>query len=282
MNTKRLFLFAGYDKSGIIDDALVYYIKSLSKFGDVVLFMDSDCTDSELKKLQNYTVHICGTRHGEYDFGSYKRAYIWASENLNISQYDFVYLANDSVYGPLYDLSRYFHAMETMGHDAFGMVKNPHHSHPHIQSWFVGLTPKIYTSPWFDKFMCDIKKLPSKGEITRRYEQGLTKLVIKHKLTWDCLYTAPGRSVYNKIRHFYRIGMPFMKKVAFTRNHGALGGQILYVLNKLSPQLRTYILSSAYQSYGHKYIDKLLTHNPIKIAFRNIHHVLYKLFIEGI
>ena len=45
------------------------------------------------------------TRHSEYDFGSYKRAYNWAQENLDTAEYEFVYLVNDSVYGPLFDLN---------------------------------------------------------------------------------------------------------------------------------------------------------------------------------
>ena len=50
MNKKRLFLFAGYDKDGIIDDALVHYVSAVSKFGDIVLCMDPDTPDPELKK----------------------------------------------------------------------------------------------------------------------------------------------------------------------------------------------------------------------------------------
>ena len=89
MQNKRLFLFAGYDKDGIIDESLLMYVSAVSKFGDVVLCMDSDCPDSELNKLQDITLHAMATRHREYDFGSYKRAYNWALENLDLSKYDF-------------------------------------------------------------------------------------------------------------------------------------------------------------------------------------------------
>ena len=72
---KRLFLFAGYDKDGIVDESLLMYVSAVSKFGDVILCMDSDCPSKELKKLKNITLHTISTRHREYDFGSYKRAY---------------------------------------------------------------------------------------------------------------------------------------------------------------------------------------------------------------
>ncbi len=279
---KRLFLFAGFNKSARIDDALIYYIRALNKFGNVILVMDSDCPKSETDKIKKYTKYTSATRHGEYDFGSYKRAYIWAKENLKISDYDYIYLVNDSVYGPLYSMTRYFDAMENMGHDAFGIVKNPNPKHPHIQSWFVGLTKNIFTSDWFDKFMNAITKLPSKGAITREYEQGLSKQISEHGFTWDCLYTVSGRGVYNQIKKLFTHGMPFMKRVAFSRNHGGLGKQIRYVLNHVNPDIKSAIIKSATDEYGEKYIKWLLTSNPIKIGFRNIKHALYKLLVEGI
>ena len=279
--TKRLFLFAGYNKSGIIDDALVYYVRSLSKFGDIVLCMDSDCGTSETAKLKKYTTHTLVGRHGEYDFGSYKRAYIWATQNLKLTDYDFIYIVNDSVYGPLYDLTRYFFAMETMGHNAFGMVKKVGHN-AHIQSWFIGTTPVIFTSDWFDNFMRSITKLADKGQITDKYENGFTRLVNEHGYTWDCLYSVVNRGVYNKIKKLYDSGMPFMKKVAFIRNHGGLGRQVLYVLNSIDQKLSDIILRSACAQYGNQQIKWLLTKNRIKITYRNIKHALCKLFIEGI
>lgn len=282
MSNKRLFLFAGYNKSGKIDNALAYYVKSIAKFGDVILIMDSDCPDSELKKVQKYCVYTSAVRHGEYDFGSYKRAYNWAYKNLNLADYDILYLINDSVYGPLYDLTPYIKKMESGDCDAFGIVKNPHHDHPHIQSWFIGLHKNIFFTTWFDTFMNDITKLSSKGEITRKYEHGLSKLITAHGHKWCCLYTVKKRGIYNHVKKLYCAKMPFMKKVAISRNHGALGKQVLYVLNHLPQPTHDAIYKSIIQSHGEKYINWLLTKNPIKIIFRNIRHALYKIMNEGI
>ena len=282
MKTKRLFLFAGYNAKGVIDDALVHYVNSLEKFGDIVLVMDSNCTEAELKKVQKQCVYTAATRHGEYDFGSYKRAYIWACENLKIADYDFVYMVNDSVYGPMFDMAPYFQKMESMNYDAFGLVQKRHDTRAHIQSWFIGMRPSVFLSDWYDEFMRSITKLQNKGAITRLYELGFTQMVAKHNLTWQTLYSVHNRGVYNKIKHLYRTGMPFMKKVAFDRHFGALGRQILYVLNQLSPELRDAILTSACDQYGEQHVKKLLTRNPIRTMFRHIRYGLYKFFIKGI
>ena len=80
---KRLFLFAGYDRDGIVDDSLLWYLKSLSGLGDIVFVMDNDATDVEIEKVRQIpnVLYANAVRHGEYDFGSYKRAYIWARDN---------------------------------------------------------------------------------------------------------------------------------------------------------------------------------------------------------
>ena len=49
--TKRLFLFASYDKNNVIDDTVVHYIKHLSTLGDVIFVMDNYTPPSELKKI---------------------------------------------------------------------------------------------------------------------------------------------------------------------------------------------------------------------------------------
>lgn len=280
---KRLFLFAGYDKDGIIDETLIFYLRALSIHGDIVMVMDSDAKKSEIKKVSKYTLYCAATKHGEYDFGSYKRAYIWSKENLDLSKYDFVYLINDSVYGPLYSLDKYFTQMETYGTHAFGLVKNPHKTHPHIQSWFIGCDCHVFLSSWFDQFITSVTTQPSKGKITKLYEQGFSKHLANQDIKWHCLYCVPGRDIYNKVLKLYKKGIPFIKKAAFPRHNGALGRQLSVILDRLDDSnLRDAILLNARRTYGTKYINWLLTKNPIKIIIRNVTYSLRKLFIEGL
>lgn len=282
MKPKRLFLFAGYNASGIIDDALIHYLKSLSKFGDTILIMDSDCSESELKKVRKYTVYSSAIRHGEYDFGSYKRAYIWATENLKLSNYDFMYLVNDSVYGPLCDMTSYFARMESLPCDAFGMAQKRHKTRAHIQSWFIGLRASVFRTEWFDDFMQSITKLVSKTQITIEYEHGLSHMITNNGLKWCGLYSVFNRDIYNGVEKAFRAGIPFIKKDAFNRHHGALGQQILYVLNHVPSATKDAILTSARMQYGTDYVNWLLTNNPFKTFARHIRHATHKLFIKGI
>ena len=274
---KRLFLFAGYDSHGIVDDSIVYYVHELSKLGDIVLCMDSNCANSEINKVKKYVKYAIGIRHGEYDFGSYKRAYIWARDNLNLSNYDYVYMVNDSVYGPLYNLKPYLVHMENSHTDAFGIVENPKHEHPHIQSWFIGMHKTVFLSDWFNKFITSVTHQSNKGMITALYEHGFTRGINEHNGKWMCLYSVSGRGVYNNVKKLYHAKMPFIKKVAFTRHNGRLGPQIKYVLQHIDPKLNSAILQNAQRVYGTDYVNKTLKQNTISAFFNGVKYGIKKL-----
>lgn len=269
---KRLFLVAGYDANGHINSALEYMVKSFAKFGDVVLVMDSDCDDSELGKIKKHCLYANAARHGEYDFGSYKRAFTWAHNKLK--NYDFVYLVNDSVYGPLFDIEPYLKKMESFDTDAFGIANKSNGEIPYIQSWFIGMRPTVFLSDWFKEFILSVTRLQSKTAVTGKYEKGFTRGLNTHNQTWQCIYPVYNRGIYNQIKQLYRRGMPFIKRAAFTRHNGALGRQLLYVLNHISPELKKIILESSYDTLSKEYTDWLLTKNPFKIILRNIKYLL--------
>ena len=68
---KRICLFAGYDRDGIVDDYVIYYIKHLAEFADVFYYADCDMKAEELRKLDGIVKGAYAKRHGKYDFGSW-------------------------------------------------------------------------------------------------------------------------------------------------------------------------------------------------------------------
>lgn len=282
MKPKRLFLFAGYNAKGKVDDALLYMTQQLNKCGDVILVMDSDVPDCELKKIKPYTIYAAAQRHGEYDFGSYKRAYIYAYQAGILKNYDILYMVNDSVYGPLYPIEPALEKMESEGTDAFAMVYNNHPKKPHLGAWFIGMRSTIFLTPWYDQFMRNITHQNCKGDVIKKYEHGFTNMLHEHHSSYDAPYRAIGRRIYNNVRKFSDSKMPFIKKLAFTRHYGRLGRQIRYALNHGDPDARNAILSAARAEYGDQYIDWLLTNNPFKIMLRSGKYFLHKLRVGGI
>ena len=271
---RRLFLFAAYDAQGIVRDTLVYYVSALSRCGDVVLVMDSDAADGELLKLADCTLHASAVRHGEYDFGSYKRAWVWATENLGMAEYDFVYMVNDSVIGPLFDIEPVLRRMEEMQKDAFALAYNPYKKGPHMQSWFLGMRRKVFASEQFDGFIRSVSREASKREVCIRYERGFTRLAKDMGADFGGLYTLRSRKIYTDVRKLFRKGMPFFKKSAFLRHNGALGDEVKYVLEHTDPLLARAVRDEIVTVYG---LPKLLTGNRLEIIRRYTLYALGKL-----
>ena len=53
---KILTIFAGYDKDNIIDDYVLFYLKELSKFSDIIYIVDCEMPETELNKIKDYTI----------------------------------------------------------------------------------------------------------------------------------------------------------------------------------------------------------------------------------
>lgn len=274
---KRLFLFAGYNKDNSLDESLVYYVKNLSKFGDIILCMDNDCKKSELAKVKPFVIHALATRHSEYDFGSYKRAYQYARDKKLLKNYNHIYLVNDSVFGPLIDMTDTITKMEQTNADATGLIVATHETHSYMESWFVRLNKKIFNSKWFNEFISGVEKQPTKARVTIKYEHGLSNLIHEHKLSWNGVYVYHGRYTYNNPKRLLKNGCPFIKKACFTRHNGALGNQIRYILNHSPMQISLAIITSANKTYGQQYMDWFLTNNPFKIFIRKFSYALKKI-----
>jgi lipopolysaccharide biosynthesis protein len=275
--SKRLFLFAGFDQSGVIDDALLYYVRNLALFGDVIICMDNISKKKEVQKLRKYVIAPLILRHCEYDFGSYKRCFQYAKMKDILKNYEFVYLVNDSVFGPTFSLKKLIHKMERIPLDAVGLIKSKHKTHEFMESWFIRLNKKVFMAPWFEEFLSGVQREEQKHIITIKYEHGLTNLIKQHKCSWDCIFECHGRFTYNKPKQLFKMGCPFVKKASFTRHNGAAGAQIKYVLDNADENATRAIMATANRLYGEKYMKLLLTHNPLKIAWRNIWYAIKKL-----
>lgn len=275
---RRLFLVAAYDSLDAVGPALEAYVKELSGYGDVVTVMDNAVAPGEQDKLAPFVLHFQAGRHGEYDFGSYKRAYSWAREHLSLNCYDAVYLVNDSVYGPLSPIGDCLERMEALGTGAYAMVLNPHRRSPHLQSWMIGLRKEVFLSDWFSGFLEGVRAQDSKEAVCIKYETGLTELLGTHSVTFDALYSLKGKFFYNRVKASWEAGIPFIKKSAFTRHGGCLGRQIRYVLdNAANKDAAEAVREDASRLLGRKYVDRLLGGSAMAMFLRYISYLSRKI-----
>lgn len=214
----RLFLVAAYDTRGKINKSLKYYIRALAKCGDIILVMDADpdkSSDKALRGIPNI-LHAIFQRHGEYDFGSYKRAYDYAASARILKDYDWVYFVNDSVFGPLNNLNEILCDLESRDTPFIGISSNSDTATPeHVQSWFMGLRRDVVTKKFVAQFFKSIKKEKTKKAIVKKYEIGFSKLMTRNGYAFKtifCQNSAKSNIMYRRPYDAIRHGVPFIKK----------------------------------------------------------------------
>ena len=194
---KRAAVFAHYDKDNLIDDYVVYYVKALSEICEKVILVSCvDLPAEEKEKLTGIADHIIAEQHNEYDFGSYKRGFLYLHDNNLLQDIDSLIFANDSCYGPLFPLKNVFTEMDSRQVDFWGITKNrfgmafaePKNIvcvRPHIQSYFLVFSRKVFNSECFVEFMKNVRAETTKDAIVIKYEIGLSELLAQNGFSSD-------------------------------------------------------------------------------------------------
>lgn len=214
---RRLCLFAGFDKNGEIAEYVIYYLKALAQIADVYYWGDFEASESEKAKIEPYCKAVYCSRHGKYDFGSWQEL-IEKIGRDKIETYDEVILANDSCYGPLFDLSELFKEMDQRKCDFWGLSM-AHLQHIHLQSYFIVLGHSILQSDIFYDFMSSVKPEKNHRVICACYEQRFTYTLNKAGFKFDALipYGDRNRHPYYDIAASIRdYHFPLLKIKLFT------------------------------------------------------------------
>ena len=146
-----------------------------------------------------------------------------------------------------------------------------------MESWFIRLNKKVFTTDWFKDFILSVQHEIHKHTVTIKYEHGLSNLIKNNGCSWGGLYTVYGRETYNNPKYLFKKGCPFIKKISFIRHNGALGKQIKTILNNCDKTAQNAIMNTATRLYGKQYMNWFLTANPVKIIVRNITYFIGKI-----
>lgn len=169
-------LFAGYCKNGIIEDYVVYYLKSLSKFCEIHFLADNNLPQQELSKIRSFVKTASAFRHQKYDFGSWQELINTLGWNY-IEQFDSLIFANDSCYAPVFPFENMFKIMEHSNADFWGATVNTMVKLHHLQSYFIVFNKKIINETAFRHFMNKVKQEKTQTDIINKYEIRLTRLL---------------------------------------------------------------------------------------------------------
>ncbi len=169
----RLCVFAHYDPQDKLAEYVRFYIKALIDLGLAVIFVSS-CQRLALEDvafLQQFCKHVILKKNIGHDFGSWK---VGIDQIPDLTQCRQLVLANDSVFGPLFDLKDMFDVMEAKGYDWWGVVDSYEHTY-HLQSFFTVYEKKMLSDRDFKLFWDTYQFYSDKRLVVNKYEIGLTK-----------------------------------------------------------------------------------------------------------
>lgn len=249
---RRACLFAGFDAEGRVDDAVLLYLRELSRFADVYCLFDNYLPAAELTKLESVAKQAWAIRHGAYDFGSYS---MLARDLVGWDQlagYDEVLLVNDSCYllRPLDDV---FARMDDQPCDWWGLQatkgtpgsRDPssHFTEPipldvvrgellptyeddeaydfHLGSYFLAFRRPVLDDEVFRRVLSSVARQRTKRAIIQKYEIGITHLLIGRGYAFSTyvedLY--PFHPIYSPSAfELIRRGFPLLKRHLLFQN----------------------------------------------------------------
>ncbi|TGL98130.1 hypothetical protein EHQ76_13965 [Leptospira barantonii] len=180
ISSNKLCLMAHYSSEGKIHDYLLFYMRALRELGfDIVLSTSSGLEEFEKKKIKDLTIGILTQENYGWDFGLWKTTFqLLKDEIRKDSKIDRILVANDSVYGPLYDLKQIFSEMEKDEMDFWGMNESLE-GRKHLQSYFLVFGKAVIDSDFFWNFWNDLKYYYDKRAVIENYEMNLLDLFLQ-------------------------------------------------------------------------------------------------------
>ncbi len=179
---RRVCAFSHFDAAGRILGYVRHYLDALARHGFEIHFIS---TAPRLDPEGRAQLEAAGVRtylrdNRGRDFGSWQ----WGLREIPaLAQADTLLLANDSVFGPLYDPAELFDAMRREQADVWGITDSSE-SGWHLQSYFLCFSRRARESQVFrDIFAQDFASLPDKRAIIDRGEIALSQALVRDGMT---------------------------------------------------------------------------------------------------
>ena len=220
-----LTILAGHCSLSGIPGSTRLWIEALRQCSEhLILVFDNPLpADLPAEWQQASDLTLAFERHGEYDFGSYKRGLALAASHGLLERAKHVLLCNDSVVGPLGPLEPLLAVMTRSTEEAWGLIHSRQGT-PHLQSWFLVLGKEVVLHPAVQRFFAGVKKQPSRHAVIETYEFGLSRALLAAGVrlqAWlkaeDCLIRDPQAEVSNPCMYpisLVQQGIPLIKKRA--------------------------------------------------------------------
>lgn len=183
---KRAAIYAFYDSNGIVDDYVEYFLNDLVKNIEYLVVMcNGKLSDEGRKKLEAFTPYVVVRKNEGFDIGAYQDGMRYIGWD-QLSEYDELVLANDTVFGPVYPFSEMFETMQSRNLDFWGITRHYKANDEsfdceygylpeHIQSYFMVFRKKFMKTSEFLTYWKNLPLMKTYKDAVGKHEICFTK-----------------------------------------------------------------------------------------------------------
>ena len=227
---KRILIFCFYDKEGIVDGYVSYLLQQMKKFVDrIIIVSNCELRAEEKEKFEPFSSEIIVRENQGYDAAAWREIMVGYCGWKQLDDYDEVILMNDTVYGPLCDLTGVFECekeYDVWGITSHGGFDDGKVSYPaHIQSYFMVYKKKVVQNQAFQAYWESMPVYQDVNELIMKHEVRFTQFLVDQGFSWHVycdMQKYETNADENVIHYFYnQYGLmqeakcPFAKKKLF-------------------------------------------------------------------
>lgn len=182
---KKLCVFAHFDRDGLVEDYVTYYLSKIEELGCEIIFVSAaeGMEAAQIEKVRPYCSTIIIRENQGHDFGSWKTGLAAAGD---LSRYDRLVIANDSVYGPFFDLGVVFDGVGPGDAGFWGITDSRRFGH-HLQSYFLVFGRSILKNSAFEAFWRRLPYYRFKHSVILGGEVELSRLLAREGFNFRAL-----------------------------------------------------------------------------------------------
>lgn len=279
---KRILIYCVYDKEGIADNYVLYFLNSFKDICDYICIVaNCDLTQESKTNLEGISNKLILRENNGFDSAAFKHAIkILGYDTLKL--YDELILANDTVYGPIYNISDVFNKMSEKHVDFWGITQHPEINGSfagtkvkmHLQSYFLVFKNNIVQSPIFQEFWDNLQVPQNYEEAVAFFELNITDFFVKKGFTFGSYINLDDYMKYCPVPYFYftdkmmqQENLPFIKRKVFGTKQGIIefhvnGGQSKLI--NLIKKETNYDTNLIYKNIARTYFKNLKNSTIIK------------------
>lgn len=167
VSNNRLAVYFLYDKDGIVDDYIIYYLKELRRFcREICVVVNGNICDNGKRALEEVSDKVLIRENKGFDSWAYKTAIESYGYDYLAEEFDELILNNFTNFGPINSFDNMFDIMDGRDCDFWGITRYKAEKNQmfidvpmvdHLQSYFTAIRKPMLKSPYFRKYWKTLK-----------------------------------------------------------------------------------------------------------------------------